>query len=206
MRKIVLTLLVVMGSVTAKAQSHEVQQLLLNVEKLSQFRAILQNMYDGYKTLHKGYTTIKDISEGNFSLHKTFLDALLQVSPAVRNYKKVAAIIALQIGLVKDYKAAYQQFKEDGAFTASEIEYMAKVYRNLLKESLESLEELAMVITAGRLRMNDEERLALIDKIYAGVEEQVSFLRDFNSNNWLLSLQRGSEKAGIQLSKKLRGF
>ena len=206
MRKIVLTLLVVMGSVTAKAQSHEVQQLLLNVEKLSQFRAILQNMYDGYKILHKGYTTIKDISEGNFSLHKTFLDALLQVSPAVLNYKKVAAIIALQIGLVKDYKAAYQQFKNDANFTPTEIEYMAKVYRNLIKESLELLEELAMVITARRLRMNDEERLALIDKIYISVDEQVSFLREFNSANWLLSLQRRSEKAEIQLSRKLRGF
>lgn len=206
MKKGLMLLTLVMGSVLARAQSHEVQQLLLNVEKLSQFKKILQNMYDGYKVLHKGYTTIKDLSEGNFSLHKTFLDALLQVSPAVRNYKKVADIISLQIGLVKDYKAAFQRFKDDGAFTPEEIDYMSKVYQNLLNESLESIEELAMVITAGRLRMNDEERLAIIDKIYGGVEEQVLFLREFNSNTLLLSIQRGSEKAEIQLSKRLRGF
>lgn len=206
MKRGTLILILVVSSVFAKTQSHEVQQLLLNVEKLSQFKAILQNMYDGYKILHKGYTTIKDISEGAFSLHKTFLDALFQVSPAVRNYKKVADIISLQIGLVKDYKAAFQQFKDDGNFTPTEIDYMAKVYGNLLKESLASLESLAMVITAGRLRMADEERLALIDKVYTEVDEQVSFLRKFNADTWLLSIQRGSEKGEILLSKKLSGF
>ena len=29
-------------------------------------------MYQGYKIVSKGYNTIKDISEGNFDLHKTF--------------------------------------------------------------------------------------------------------------------------------------
>lgn len=206
MKKWTLILLLLTHNLCASAQGQVVQQLLLNVEKLSQFKKILQNMYDGYKVLHKGYSTIKDLSEGNFSLHKTFLDALFQVSPAVRNYKKVKDIIAYQIGLVKDYKATFQKFKTSGQFTLQEIDYMAKVYANLLKESLQSLEALALVITAGRLRMNDEERLALIDKIYLEVEGQVSFLQAFNTNTFMLSLQRSTEKTEIELSKKLRGF
>jgi hypothetical protein len=206
MKKGIWIMLMVLHSVLANAQSQEVQQLLLNVEKLSQFKAILQNMYDGYKVLHKGYTAIKDISEGNFSLHQSFLDALLQISPTVRNYKKVKGIIALQISLVKEYKEAFQKFKDDSRFSLTEINYIEKVYQNLLKESLQSFEELTMVLTAGVLRMNDEERLALIDKIYKGVEEQVTFLREFNTHTLLLSLQRGSEKAEIELSRKLRAF
>lgn len=206
MRKSVVLLIVLLNSLTGSAQSQEVQQLLLNVEKLSQFKAILQNMYDGYKMLHQGYTTIKDISEGSFSLHKTFLDALLQVSPAVRNYPKVGDIVALQTNLVKNYKAAFHQFSNDTHFTPGEIAYLGRVYQNLLQKSLESLEDLAMVITPQRLRMNDEERLALIDTIYEQVAAQSSFLRELTSSTWLLSIQRGSEKAEIQLSRKLRGF
>jgi hypothetical protein len=206
MRKSVVLLIVLLNSLTGSAQSQEVQQLLLNVEKLSQFKAILQNMYDGYKMLHQGYTTIKDISEGSFSLHKTFLDALLQVSPAVRNYPKVGDIVALQTNLVKDYKAAFHQFSNDAHFTPGEIAYLGRVYQNLLQKSLESLEDLALVITPQRLRMNDEERLALIDTIYEQVAAQSSFLRELTSSTWLLSIQRGSEKAEIQLSRKLRGF
>ncbi|MBC7384425.1 MAG: TerB family tellurite resistance protein, partial [Bacteroidia bacterium] len=74
---LLLSLLLFSGRVSA--QSEEVQQLLLNVIKLEQLKKILNNMYDGYKVLTKGYNTIKTISEGNFSIHKVFLDGLLQV-------------------------------------------------------------------------------------------------------------------------------
>ena len=63
-------------SFRASAQSAEIQQLLLNVEKLTQFKQILSDMKKGYQILEGGYNTIKDISEGNFSLHKAFLDGL----------------------------------------------------------------------------------------------------------------------------------
>ena len=193
-------------NVTVSAQSFEIQQLLLNVEKLSQFKAILQNMYDGYKVLHKGYTTIKDISEGNFSLHKTFLDALLEVSPAVRKYKRISDIISYQVRLVKEYKTAFDEFKAGNVFTPEELEYLSKVYANLFKESRESLDELMVVITSGTLRMSDDERLQAIDRIYVSVEDQFTFLKEFNGNTAMLLLQRKSEKADINLSKKLRGY
>lgn len=206
MKKCVVVILMVCFGYTASAQSHEVQQLLLNVEKLSQFKKILQNMYDGYKVLYKGYTTIKDVSEGNFSLHKTFLDALLEVSPGVRKYKRIADIINYQIRLVKEYKAAFHEFKNGDAFTPEEIDYLGKVYGNLFKESTESLDELLTVITAGKLRMSDDERLQAIDRIYASVEDQFSFLKEFNSNTAMLALQRKSEKADIDLARKVRGY
>ena len=83
-----------------KAQSDEAQQLLLNVEKLSQFRTILKNMKKGYEILSKGYNRIKDISKGSFNIHDAFLDGLLIVGPTVRNYKKVADIIVCQASIV----------------------------------------------------------------------------------------------------------
>ncbi|RYY71546.1 MAG: TerB family tellurite resistance protein [Chitinophagaceae bacterium] len=203
MKKVVFCflLMVVIGSV--HAQSHEAQQLLLNWEKLSQFKKILQNMYDGYKILHKGYTTIKDISEGNFSLHKTFLDRLLEVSPIVKKYKRVSDIIRYQIMIVNEYKKAFKQFKDEGSFSPDEIEYMGKVYANLLQKSSESLDELLMVITAGELRMSDDERLGAIDRIYSSIEEQAAFLKEFNSDTGLLALQRRAERAETDLSKRL---
>ena len=86
------------------AQTDEIAQLLLNVEKLAQFKQILSDMKKGYEILNGGYNTIKDLSQGNFSLHKTFLDALMEVSPTVKKYKRVADIINYQVILVKEYK------------------------------------------------------------------------------------------------------
>jgi len=188
------------------AQSQEAQQLLLNWEKLTQLKKILQNMYDGYKIVHTGYTTIKDISEGNFSLHKTFLDGLLQVSPAVRKYKRIADIINYQVRIVKEYKSAFNQFKNSHQFTIAEIEHIGKVYGNLFNQSLKSLDELAMVITAGRLRMSDDERLQAIDRIYNSITDQYSFLQEFNNQTAVLSVQREKEQMDIKLMRKIHGL
>jgi DNA repair ATPase RecN len=188
------------------AQSQEAQQLLLDWEKLTQFKKILKDMKDGYQILHKGYTTIRDISSGNFNLHKNFLDALLDVSPAVKQYKRIADIINYQLLIVKQYKAAYKQFKEDKNFTIDEINYISKVYANLFNESVKNLDELAMVITAGKLRMSDDERMQAIDRIYASIEDQFSFLQDFNSSTSYLSLQRQSEQTEIDMSRKIYGY
>lgn len=206
MKKIIVILAMCSLAFHGKAQSDEAQQLLLNWEKLAQFKKILQNMYDGYKILHKGYTAVKDISEGNFNLHETFLDGLLQVNPAVKKYKRIADIINYQLRIAKEYKIAFHQFKQDKQFTVEEIDYLSKVYKNLFEQSLKSLDELAMVITAGKLRMSDDERLQAIDKIYSSVEDQYSFLKDFNGNTAMLSLQRKSEQAEIRMSRRINGL
>jgi DNA repair ATPase RecN len=206
MKKILFVIAIVLASQFSFSQTQEAQQLLLDVEKLTQFKKILQDMYDGYKILHQGYSAIRDISSGNFSLHKGFLDALMDVSPAVKNYKRIADIINYQLLIVKQYKAAFDQFKADKNFTPQEIDYIGKVYSNLFNESVKNLDELVMVITAGKLRMSDDERMQAIDKIYASIENQFSFLQDFNSSTSYLSLQRQSEQTEIEMSRRILGY
>lgn len=187
-------------------QSQEAKQLLLNVEKLAQLKLMLSHMKTGYQILEKGYTSIKNISQGNFNLHRDFLDGLLQVSPAVKKYAKVGDIIQVQVKLVKESKAALAEFRSSKQFTVAEIEYLGHVYANLLKESLKMLDELAMVVTAGKLRMSDDERLQAIDKIYDEVMEQYTFLNEFNNGTAILSLQREKEKMDIDLMRKVHGL
>jgi DNA repair ATPase RecN len=206
MKKLILALTLSASFISSNAQSAEVQQLLLNVEKLAQFKKILKNMKDAYKIIFKGYTAVKDLSQGNFNLHKTFLDGLMDVSPAVKKYKRIADIFKYQLRITKEYKAAYNQFRDDKQFTPQEIEYVGKVYSNLFNETLKSLEELAMVITAGKLRMSDDERLQAIDKIYEAVVDQYSFLNEFNNNTAILSLQRKSEQTEIKMSRIINGI
>src|SRR5579863_2568221 len=84
-------LLALVGSAgTLRAQSFEIQQLVLDIEKLTQLKDILKDLKEGYQVLDKGYSAIRDIAQGNFNLHKAFLDALLTVSPTVKNYARVA--------------------------------------------------------------------------------------------------------------------
>lgn len=208
MKKIFFLLFVLNVGLQAKlfAQSDEAQQLLLNVEKLAQFKQILSDMKKGYQIVVTGYSTIKNLSQGNFNLHKTFLDALMEVSPAVRKYKKVADIINDQILIVKEYKNAFSRFKRDNNFNPDEIDYLGKVYTNLFKQSLNNLDELTIIITANKLRMSDDERLAAIDRIYNDMQDKLMFLRHFNNNTTILAVQRAREKNDAVTMKTIYGI
>ena len=190
----------------ASAQADEIEQLLLNVEKLAQFKQILSDMKKGYQILEGGYNTIKNISEGNFNLHKAFPDGLMEVSPTVRNYRRVADIINYQIVLVKEYRNAYDRFKRDNNFNTDELSYLGRVYDNLFKESLRNLDELLTVITAGKTRMSDDERLQAIDRIYADMQDKLMFLRHFNNNTTILAVQRAKERNDAETIQKIYGI
>jgi two-component SAPR family response regulator len=203
---IILGVIILTASGKARAQSAEVQQLLLNIQKLAQLKKILSNMKTGYQIVSGGYNTIKDISKGNFNLHQTFLDGLMQVSPAVKKYKRIGEIISMQGQLVKEYKSAFRRFEASNLFNENEMTYMKNVYANLFNKSLQNLEELSMIVTAGKLRMSDDERLNAIDKIFNDAGDKLIFLRIFNKENNVLAIQRGREMVDTEVSKKLNGL
>jgi hypothetical protein len=188
------------------AQEFEVQQLLLNVEKLSQLKQLLADMKKGYDVVMKGYTTVRDISNGNFKIHQFFLDNLMAASPTVRRYKRIGDIISIQLALVKEYKVAFRQFKNTNVFNAGEIGYLDNVYDNLIKKSLKNLEDLTLVITANQLRMNDNERITEIDRIHADMSDKLTFLRSFNDDNIVLAVQRMQEQVDIDVLRKMYDF
>lgn len=205
-RIIVILLVIIIISPRLYAQSAEAQQLLLNVEKLAQLKQILSNLKKGYQIVSSGYNNIRNISQGNFNLHQAFLDGLLQVSPAVRNYKKVADIIHYQVLIIKEYKNAFSRFKQDNNFNPQELDYIGKVYANLFNQSLKNLDALVTIITANKLRMSDDERLKTIDGIFDSMNDKLAFLRDFNNSTIMLAIARAKEKNDANSVQKIYGI
>lgn len=190
-------------SENGSAQSTEVQQLLLNVEKLSQLKNILADMKKGYTVISNGYGAVKNISQGNFSLHEAFLDGLMLVSPEVRRYGRIADIITAQKEIVSEYKRSLKRFTASGLFNSNELDYLSNVYSGLFAQSMDNLDELAMVLTANLLRMGDEERLHAIDRIFTDTADKLTFLRSFNEQTSVLLIQRRSAKADVEGTKSL---
>ena len=197
--------LIIWGSIQVSAQSYEAQQLLLDWGKLVQMKGILKDMKEGYEVVSKGYSTIRDISGGNFNLHQAFLNGLWLVGPAVRKYWKIQQIVNDQLRLVKAYKAAFSNCKQSGLLNLDEVVYLGEVYGNLFNQSLKSLDDLTLLLTVGKLRMGDEERLAGIDKIYSDMRDKLQFLRSFNNHNAILLLQRSKEQNDVVKINRLFG-
>ncbi|WP_313258245.1 TerB family tellurite resistance protein [Sphingobacterium sp.] len=195
-------LMILVQALPARSQSAEVVQLLLNVEKLAQFKTIFKQMKQGYNILQGGYRTVKDLSAGNFNLHKTFLDALLRVSPTVRRYHKVADIIQMQLNILETCRTFNRQLNKKNLFQDGELSYLVKIYQGLLDRSLNNLEELVMVLSDRALSMNDSERLHAIDGIHDEMQEMTIFLRKFSNDSKLLLLQRKKEVNDVRSIRK----
>lgn len=199
---VILCLFLVTG-LKVSAQATELAQLALNIEKLNQFRKILSDMKSGYDILVKGYGTVKNIAEGNFKLHQVFLDGLMEVSPAVRKYKRIGDILNYELKIVKEYKATLNKFKSSGRFSINELDYLTGIYNKLNRESLANLDDLSVVISSGKLKMSDEERLKAIDTIYEDIADKYHFLQVFNKQAEILRIQRVKEAGEVKVLQNL---
>jgi len=213
MKKTAIVLLLIIAGFTlfpaqSKAQTiaDDIQQLALDIQKLAGLKSVLNQMYQGYELVSKGYDGVKDVANGNYSLHEAFLDGLLIVSPTVRKYVRVQDIINNQAELITEYKSAYTTFKEDKQITPDEIGYMMDVYNNLVTQSLSNLSMLSSVITSSQLRMSDGERLRQIDRLYSTSQEELSFLRQFNNQTTNIALARAQAANDQQTIQKLYGI
>ncbi|WP_339750809.1 TerB family tellurite resistance protein [Algoriphagus aquimarinus] len=191
---------------TSRAQAHEITQLILNYEKLMQLEKILENMYEGYTILNKGYSSVKNIAEGNYKLHEAFLNELLQISPEVRKYYRVADIIQYQQRILGEYKSTHTWLKKEEAFSLDELAYLGEVYEGLFKASLRNLNELAMILTAGELRMSDFERLQAIDRLHTEMSGLLVNLRQLNGKLTVLNNQRQRTETSGEFILKLNGL
>lgn len=200
---ILVSLLLSAVTIHSKAQTQEVKQLMLNVEKLSQLKNILADMKKGYQVVSTGYNAIKDVSQGNFKLHQVFLDGMMIVSPEVKKYQRVADILICQKDIIREYKSAFTRFKSSDNFNDQEIGYLSQVYKQLLSQCVDNVSDLMTVITSNKLRMTDDERLQAIDRIYLDTQDKIEFLKDFNNEASVLNIQRTKEKADVKTTQNL---
>jgi len=201
-----ITFLISTGTASAQSVSQLVTQLELDLQKLAELKAILQDMYTNYTIIEKGYSDIKDIAHGNFSLHKIYLDGLLAISQPVRDDARISDIINTESAIAAESQASYRQFHADGHFSAAELDYIGNTHAAILKRSEVAIDELLMVITANQLRMSDADRLQAIERIYTGITSQLSLLRQFDNATRINAIQRLKTANDIKTLKNIYGI
>lgn len=180
----------------------------LKVQRLQNKTIWLQN---AQKTLENQMSKLKLQEIGDWAnkqkeLYAKYFEELSKVKSTISTYQTVRDIVSKQAQLVKEYIKAFNLSKQDKNFTQQEIDYMQQVYAGILDESLKSIEQVQMVITAFATQMTDAKRLAIIHSASDNIEQNLTDLRQFNQQNIRISLQRSKEKNNIDVVKKLYGI
>jgi len=173
------------------------------VEQVMKLETTYQELKQGYAIVQQGLSSIADIKKGDFDLHQLFFSSLMRVNPAIKNYGKVADIIAMEVQIVQGCSATWPQFIRSGAFSTEDLQYVATVYRNLKNLTDQDMDELTAVLSDGQWAMTDDERVARIDRLFKSVEEKYLFLRSFADRTRQQALWRQHEKLTLQNLQKL---
>lgn len=146
---------------------------------------------------------ISDWVDKHKKQYEQYYDELSKVKAAISGYRRVKDIMTKQVKIVDEYKKAFGLFKQDKHFTEKEIQYMVRVYTGIVDESLKNLDQLFLVVNAFSTEMTDGKRLEIISAVADHIDENLNDLRDFNSQNVRLSLQRSKDENEINAVKAL---
>lgn len=177
--------------------------LLQQIAGLHVYTGYVQKSYSIAK---QGLNTISDIKNGEFKLHKDYFHSLISVNPKIKNYSKVADIIALQVNIIKVHKEAGRQVKQSGTFNGDEISYINGVFERLMNDCTKVIDELITVTGSGQLEMKDDERLKRIDALYSDMQDKYTFIQSFSNEAKLLAASRVEEQNDIQSIRALYGI
>lgn len=180
----------------------------LQIQRLQNKTIWLQN---AQKTLENKMSQLKlneirDWVQKQKKLYEDYFEELKKVKSAIANYKRVKDIIEMQVAMVNEYKGAWALFRQDKNFTSEELEYMLNIYTGMMGESIKNIDQLFMVVNAFATLMADAKRLEIINGVADNVQQQLLDMKEFNSQNKMLSLQRASEKGEIEYVRRLYGL
>lgn len=156
----------------------------------------------GYDIANKGLNTIENIKNGDFNLHRDFFGSLKNVNPHITNSAKVADIIAFQVYIIQNLKRVNRFCQSSKQFTADEIYYVTKVYRNMLYLSDINISELLTIVRANEAEMKDDERLNRLNKIYDDMLDKHAFVKSFEGDVRMIAREREREKRAVETARK----
>src|SRR5258706_4187148 len=100
------------------------------LQQIAALEAYYNYLKKGYEICDKGLTMIGDIKDGKLTLDKKYLNALSNVSPAVRNSPKLAAITDDHYNMLRSLRKLVDDCRDNPLYTAEGVQYIESVSHN----------------------------------------------------------------------------
>ena len=184
-----------------KAIDLKVQRMQNKTIWLQNTQKVIENQLSKTKL-----TEISGWTEQQRSLYSDYYAELGKIKSVITKYQRIKDITLKQAALVREYKRAWNLFRQDSHFNPQELDYMQKVYTGILDASVKNLDEIMMVVSPAKTQMTDEQRLELINTASNHLDENYNDLHQFNNQGIQLSLQRSMDLNDSRSIKKLYGI
>src|SRR5688572_25437856 len=168
-----------------KAVDLMIQRLQNKTIWLQNAQKVLENKLNELKL-----TEIAEWTEKHRKLYADYYEELWKVKNTIAMYQRVRQVMDKQVRIVDEYKRCWNIVQNDKHFTDDEREYMAKIYSGIMDESVKNLDQILIVINSFKTQMTDGKRLEIIEQAASEIDQNYFDLKQFNTQNMLLSLNR----------------
>lgn len=176
----------------------ELKYYLAQITALKAYKGVLKT---GYNVVKDGSGLIRDIKNGEFSLHKNYFNSLSSVSARVSRYPKAEAIFKMEsdITVIASRVGPYlSQMPED---KTTELRSML---RSCSEAAAIELDELLLILDTGETEMTEDARLQAIDRIYLQVQRLYGGQLQLLRHAYALSEYYRRQQQDIFRYKKIR--
>ncbi len=184
-----------------KAVDLMVQRLQNKTIWLQNAQKVLENKLNELKL-----DEIAEWTEKHRQLYQDYYEELWKVKNTIAMYKRVRQVMDKQVRIVDEYKRCWNIVQNDEHFTEDELEYMYRVYSGIMEESVKNLDQILLVINSFKTQMSDGKRLEIIEQAADQIDQNYFDLRQFNTQNMVLSISRAKDQHEVSVVKKLYGL
>jgi len=212
MKKWLFGLLVLVMSMPVRAQTfaewweQNKTRLEYYAKQIAELQVYIGEAEKGYSIVENGINTIGQIKKGEFNLHNAFYSSLESVNPTIAKLGEVADIIALQAAIVERFSSSLSRYRQNAALQADEVAYIGQVYQTVLQDAEADVTVLIQILTAGQLKMTDDQRMARLHGLESAMRQRYAFTAGFTNQADLLCLQRAGATSDLGTVQGLYGI
>lgn len=200
--KWIISLVLALQLAPAAAQSSQKGVLL---QQIAALRVYGEYLGKGYGIVKNGLNTIGDLKEGEMNLHSGYFASLGLVNTRLSGVVTVGKIIELQQKILSASNSINNSSVSD-FLSGSEIAYCQRVRERLLEDCRKELDYLYTILTDQALVMEDAKRLEAIEDIYAAMQANYTFVKQFSNEVRLLIADKQCTQREVHQSRLLNNI
>lgn len=172
--------------------------LLQQIAALQVFSTYLKQ---GYRVADNGMGSISGSLGTENSLHTSYYNRMDVAGAPVKNDGQVKDILSWQ----NDILAILEDIDRIDGLTNEENKYLSSVRSAVLKDCEQQISTLQSVVTDGKVKMSDADRIVLISQIHAAMQENYHFATGFTNQAKAYALQRRQKQKDVLVAKQING-
>jgi hypothetical protein len=176
------------------------------IEQIAQLKIYLELTEKGYKIAKEGLTTIGNIKNGEFKLHKNRFDSLLIVKSDISTLGRLQQIADMQDIVHEICETLPKDINTCEALDSEQKQRIRRAILVLYDDGQALIGALLPLIRDGNYKMTDDERLQRIEWLYRQFEANYSFARSFKMQIVLFCSQAYDEKNELLNRRKIHGL